>query len=187
MVYITTSRKPSQITRRLTRFLAIALGGMKENRGKRSVQEIIERAQAKGHYRCLLIYEHKGNPSKLCFLEEGKWLPAICLTSIVESLREPSRRLPGLSKITATGSLAKKMAQLFEKNDELLQGLELRITDTQITFWLDGSQTGPVLRIAGLEEPIEEDEEEKTQTKASDAQNEKQGESIEDDEGKEEE
>jgi rRNA maturation protein Rpf1 len=75
-MYITSSRKPSLITKRLGRTFARLLPrGAYENRGKKNVDEIAARAKALGKSRALLIYENKGNPEKLVFMEIGKeWM-----------------------------------------------------------------------------------------------------------------
>ncbi len=71
-VFVTTSRKPSQLTRRVARYLGRVIGKY-ENRGKRSLAEVASRADAAGYSRLLLVYEKKGNPSELSFYEGG-WL-----------------------------------------------------------------------------------------------------------------
>ena len=48
MLYVSTSRKPTQKTRILAKWLARLLGGGSENRGKRSVGEIAQRMGGKG-------------------------------------------------------------------------------------------------------------------------------------------
>ena len=158
MVYVTTSRKPSLTTRRLAKELARALRAESENRGKRSVQEILERAEAKGHSRCLLIYEDNGNPSKLCFLEKGKWLPCLLLKGIsfaeAEEKQGKKRRLPGVSKTIAEDAEGREMAGLFEEcvNEEIGEGVEIKANKNEISFWLARERVGPVLKIKGVEE-----------------------------------
>jgi rRNA maturation protein Rpf1 len=82
-VFVTTSRKPSQLTRRVARFLG-RVTGKYENRGKRSLAEVAARAGAAGYSRLLLVYEMKGNPSVLSFYEGGWLEPLIELRGLKE-------------------------------------------------------------------------------------------------------
>lgn len=84
MIYITTSRKPSQLTRRIARYLGRVFGTY-ENRGKRSMAEIVARANTAGYTRIMFMYEKKGNPSELSFYED-EWLePLIKIRGVKEN------------------------------------------------------------------------------------------------------
>ena len=75
-LYITSSRKPSVLTRRLIRTLAHLVGAVIENRGKRDFDAIAERAAHFGCTRLALVYESHGNPSRIAFYDllGNKWI-----------------------------------------------------------------------------------------------------------------
>jgi hypothetical protein len=113
-MYLTTSRKPSLTTKRLCRVLARLLPrGTYENRGKKSIEDVVSRAKKLGKSRVLLIYEHKGNPDKMTFMEIGKewnWLsPEIRI--------EKLGKLPILNSrtnhIKLDGEMEEKLENLF--------------------------------------------------------------------------
>lgn len=161
MLYITTSRRPSVLSRRLVKQLARMLRAESENRGKRSVQQIIERAEAKGYSRCLLVYEEHGNPSKLSFLERGEWLPSIAVKSVsfAQGEEKERRRLPGLGKIVAKDAAGKEIAELFEtpeakeKMAENEGGVEMHAGSHEISFYFEGKKVGPTIKVKGIEQP----------------------------------
>lgn len=157
------------LSRKLAKQLARVLRGESENRGKRSIAQTLERAQAKGFSRCLIIFEEHGNPSKLCFLEEGQWLPAILVKSVSFEEKEGSeagkkRRLPGLREIVAEDAEGERIKQLFEtpeaveKMSENHGGMEMRASAAEISFWLQGEKIAPAIKISGIEEPQNTDE-----------------------------
>ncbi|WP_455645145.1 hypothetical protein [Methanosphaera sp.] len=61
---ITTSRKPSQITRRFAQFLKHYFNAVYINRGKSSFKKVVNQAN-KENSRLLVITETKGNPSSI--------------------------------------------------------------------------------------------------------------------------
>ncbi len=65
MMFITTSRKPGQLTRAIARTLADALGGHYLNRGKAGVQSVLGEADEAGADKVLFVWERYGNPSRL--------------------------------------------------------------------------------------------------------------------------
>ncbi|RMD65771.1 hypothetical protein D6833_02410, partial [Candidatus Parcubacteria bacterium] len=69
MCYITTSRKPSPITRRLARTLANIFGLFYESRGKRNFDSVRRRALKHGCGRVAFLYESHGNPHELLVIE----------------------------------------------------------------------------------------------------------------------
>ncbi len=167
MIYITTSRKPSVLSRRLVKQLARMLRAESENRGKRSVAETLERAQAKGYTRCMLVYEEHGNPSKLSFLEKGEWLPSISIKNASFAVGEEKerRRLPGLWKIHAKDAVGEQIAALFEtpqaseKMGETLGGVEMHASSSEISFSFEGKKVGPTIKVRGIEQPQKIDSE----------------------------
>ncbi|MCX8206158.1 MAG: hypothetical protein N3H30_02920 [Candidatus Micrarchaeota archaeon] len=73
MPYITTSRKASQVSRRLARSLSNFFPGAHyENRGKRGMDSVLARARELGFTRVVLIYESHGNPGEIEFIDVGE-------------------------------------------------------------------------------------------------------------------
>lgn len=149
-IYVTTSRKPSVLTRRLTRWLVALLGGKTENRGKRSIAEIVERAAALGISRVLVIGEDHGNPRKLSFLENGEWCQSLLLSG-VESPSDKPRMFSGAGGV-ATDAVGKKVLELLDLEDE--GGAELVATASckELSFSLRGEPIGPRVKIRRLAE-----------------------------------
>lgn len=151
MLYVSTSRKPSLPTRRLSRWLEIFFGGECENRGKRSVEEIVARAEAKGYKRILLVFESHGNPSELVFLEKENWLGKIVLRSVAfpkeKSLRIPQSASRGGAALDVAGEKMLSLFGLKQKSPRVL----LRASSSQISFSLDGIACGPLLKTTGVE------------------------------------
>ena len=62
---ISTSRKPSQITRRFAQFLKHYFNGIYINRGKSSFSKVVNQAKQHENSLLLVITETKGNPSSI--------------------------------------------------------------------------------------------------------------------------
>ena len=62
---ISTSRKPSQITRRFAQFLKHYFNGVYINRGKSSFSKVINQAKNYENSLLMIITETKGNPSSI--------------------------------------------------------------------------------------------------------------------------
>ncbi|KZX16457.1 ribosomal biogenesis protein [Methanobrevibacter cuticularis] len=72
---ISTSRKPSQKTRAFCKNLSHALGFDYINRGKMSLRDLQLKSSQLGYDSLVLVYEMKGNPSKITFFSnEGEEL-----------------------------------------------------------------------------------------------------------------
>jgi rRNA maturation protein Rpf1 len=72
-MYITTSRKPSDTTRRLARTIANFIG-IYENRGKKTIEDVVTRADELGENRVMIISQSGGNPNSLSFISvDGEW------------------------------------------------------------------------------------------------------------------
>ena len=65
---ISTSRKPSQKTRKFCKNLSHAFDYDYTNRGKSSIRDLLVKSKELGRNGLLLIYEIKGNPSKMTFI-----------------------------------------------------------------------------------------------------------------------
>ncbi len=149
MIYVTTSRKPSQATRRLAKWLALLFGGESENRGKRGVGEVVERASRKGFLRVLFIYEAKGNPSKLVFFDEEKgWLePEIIIVGANIPVVKGAR-LPGRARMVAVDKGGKVVEELLGSKaiEEGEDFVEVKASAREIFFEYGGKRVGPVLK-----------------------------------------
>jgi U3 small nucleolar ribonucleoprotein protein IMP4 len=66
---ISTSRKPSQKTRTFCKNFSHAFGFDYTNRGKSSLRDLLFKASGLGHDSLVLVYQIKGNPSKLTFYD----------------------------------------------------------------------------------------------------------------------
>ncbi len=64
---ISTSRKPSQKTRTFCKNFQHAFGFEYVNRGKSSLRDLLIKTSQLGHKSLVLVYQIKGNPSKLTF------------------------------------------------------------------------------------------------------------------------
>jgi hypothetical protein len=92
-MYITTSRKPSDATRKLARLLSNFLG-IYENRGKKSIADIVTRADELGYSRVVMLSERRGNPDSLSFIkvaEEWSWMDPEIMISVKQPTPEMSR------------------------------------------------------------------------------------------------
>lgn len=164
-LYITTSRKPSQATRKLARWLALLANAASENRGKRSVGDCVERARALGMTRLLFVYEKQGNPVELAFYdasaqtegesEGGAWLePSIAILGV--SFPEEKQKLGRAFKhvrvkpLDAEGEEVEKLFAFEQEEFEQVGARELvEITagGGKLSFKIAGKQVGPVLKI----------------------------------------
>ncbi|MFH0817139.1 MAG: hypothetical protein V1909_00720 [Candidatus Micrarchaeota archaeon] len=108
-MYLSTSRKPSILSKRLCKTLSALLPrGIYENRGKKSIEEVADRARKLGKSRVLLLYEHHGNPDKFQFMDVGKnweWL-------------SPEVKITKLGQIPQLKSKTKELRLEGEKNKE---------------------------------------------------------------------
>jgi hypothetical protein len=162
-LYVTTSRKPSVQTRKLARWLERLLGAACENRGKRSVEEVVARAAERGLSRVLFVHEARGNPSELVFRDEARgWLePSIAISGVVMPERSKRVRVPKEVKAKPLDAAGEKIAALFgledaieeEEKEEEKEGeaLALVASAREIFFEApDGERVGPVIKIARL-------------------------------------
>ncbi|MFA4946130.1 MAG: hypothetical protein WC607_01130 [Candidatus Micrarchaeia archaeon] len=146
---VTTSRKPGALTRRLARWLGRFLGDC-DNRGKSPLSDIVARAESKGYSRVLFIYERHGNPCELSFYEEDWIEPAVQITGIdwVEA-KEP--RLPAAAFATGKDATGKKIAALFALEKPEGRAVEIKASENEISFTVNGERVGPKLKIKVIE------------------------------------
>ena len=122
-MYVTTSRKPSILSKRLCRALsALFPRGIYENRGKKSIEEVADRARQLGKSRVLLLYEHQGNPDKMQFMNVGtdwEWLtPEVKITKLgqIPQLKMKTK------EIRLEGEKKEELAKLFNFEDSSNDG-----------------------------------------------------------------
>ncbi len=111
-VFISTCRKPRPRTRKVAKLLAVLLDSKYENRGKRSVGDVVARAGAAGFSRVAFLHESHGALSSIEFCEEGKgWLEEIILVRQVE-VPEAKSRVPKELVFEAVDGAGRRMADL---------------------------------------------------------------------------
>ena len=108
-IYISTARKPTQNTRILAKALSRLLKAEYENRGKRSMSDIVQRAENLGCRRLAFIYERHGSPTRIAFYEDG-WLPEEIRIKHFEVLK--GKRMEGALHIEAADKGGEKMQEL---------------------------------------------------------------------------
>ena len=85
---ISTSRKPSQKTRKFCKNLAHALGSTSVNRGKMNMRELLLKALQLDEFNLAIVNEIKGNPSKITFYSNnGEVLLVILISASIENER----------------------------------------------------------------------------------------------------
>ena len=83
---ISTSRKPSQKTRKFCKNLAHATGSTSVNRGKMNMRELLLKALEVDEYNIAVVNEIKGNPSRISFFSnKGELLLTILIGASEES------------------------------------------------------------------------------------------------------
>ncbi|WP_406531808.1 Brix domain-containing protein [Methanobrevibacter sp.] len=83
---ISTSRKPSQKTRKFCKTLARTTDSTSVNRGKMNMRELLLKALELDEFNLAIVNEIKGNPSKITFYSnKGEILLVILISASVES------------------------------------------------------------------------------------------------------
>ena len=79
---ISTSRKPSQKTRKFCKNLAHATGSTSVNRGKMNMRELLLKALEIEEFNLAIVNESKGNPSRISFYSnKGQLLLTLLITA----------------------------------------------------------------------------------------------------------
>ncbi len=151
MILVTTSRKPSRPTRRFGRNLASVLPyGEYVNRGKGSIEDIVERAYVEGFLRVLIIGETKGNPSIIRGIKVGEtweWIGQIYISVLsygerikvdAESLGVETESFPQLKDFFDVYGSEEPDILLVER-------------DGIVHFEMNGEVVGPRFRVKGIE------------------------------------
>ncbi|MFH1107324.1 MAG: hypothetical protein V1787_05510 [Candidatus Micrarchaeota archaeon] len=121
--FVSTCRKPRQRTRRIARLLALLLGSKYENRGKRSVGEVMERADLAGFSRVAFLHERHGALSRIEFYDAGLgWLPEILEVKGAE-IPESRFRVPPEFSFKAEDRGGGEIARLFQMAQSEVEGL----------------------------------------------------------------
>lgn len=116
---ISTSRKPSQKTRKFCKTLARATGSTSVNRGKMNMRELLLKALEVDEFNIAIVNEIKGNPSKITFYSnKGEILLVILISVVLEN--EKLNIAPSRLKIIST----------FNKLDILSDILDLELVDS---------------------------------------------------------
>ncbi|MFH1200223.1 MAG: hypothetical protein V1708_04090 [Candidatus Micrarchaeota archaeon] len=122
--FISTCRKPRQLTRSIARLLSLFVGSGYENRGKRSVAEVMSRAGGKGFSRVAFLHERHGALSSIEFYEEkAGWLPEI-LEVKAAKVAESRHRVPKEMLVRASDAVGEKIAGLFAVEGSKVEGIE---------------------------------------------------------------
>ena len=83
---ISTSRKPSQKTRKFCKNLARTTGSTSVNRGKMNMRELLLKALEVDEYNLAIVNELKGNPSRISFFSnKGELLLTILIGATIEN------------------------------------------------------------------------------------------------------
>lgn len=143
---VTTSRKPSVLTKRFGRLLAKLLPfGLYENRGKMNVAEVAARAYTLGKSRACIVHEMKGNPVSLVFMTAGdswQWLsPELYISKIKIAKESPAHPCESIS---IEGKMKREMENLVlpksrEIEDEEAE-VKLQADEEMISFTIDGKE-----------------------------------------------
>lgn len=85
---ISTSRKPSQKTRKFCKNFAHATGSTSVNRGKMNMRELLLKALEVDEFNLAIVNEIKGNPSKITFYSnKGEILLVILIGATIDNER----------------------------------------------------------------------------------------------------
>ena len=144
---ISTNRKPSLTTRRLVRQTAGMLPGSEyQPRGKSSIENLAERARAKGLSSLVLFYEQKGNPSRIEFIRVSptgwEWDPTVLLVKNVKLQAEKTRN--GEEGVAVDG----EFCELF--SPEIFEDSEFKFTanSSRMSFMKGREIVGPIILIS---------------------------------------
>ncbi|MBQ6099162.1 MAG: ribonucleotide-diphosphate reductase subunit beta [Methanobrevibacter sp.] len=99
---ISTSRKPSQKTRKFCKNLARLTDSTSVNRGKMNMRELLLKALEVDEFNLAIVNEIKGNPSKITFYSNKGEVLLVILISVVlenEKLNMAPSQLKVVSKI----------------------------------------------------------------------------------------
>ena len=156
MILITTSRKPGRKTRTFSRDLQRALpNSLYINRGKGSIEDIVELALAQGFMRILIVGETKGNPSLIRTLElegEPRWGIQIYINPIKFCRDLPCGGNEGDFLRVESEKFGDVLNRVFGYPVQEGEPVVLREEKSIVEFLYDGKPVGPVFRLRGWDE-----------------------------------
>ena len=116
---ISTSRKPSQKTRKFCKTLARTTDSTSVNRGKMNMRELLLKALEVDEVNLAIVNEIKGNPSKITFYSNKGEVLLVLLISITMDNNEKLNIAPSQLKIVSS----------FDKLNVLSDILDLELVD----------------------------------------------------------
>ena len=116
---ISTSRKPSQKTRKFCKDLAHATGSTSVNRGKMNMRELLLKALELDEINLAIVNEIKGNPSKITFYSNKGEVLLVLLISVSMENNEKLNIAPSQLKIVSS----------FDKLNVLSDILDIELVD----------------------------------------------------------
>ncbi len=116
---ISTSRKPSQKTRKFCKTLARTTDSTSVNRGKMNMRELLLKALELDEINVAVVNEIKGNPSKITFYSNRGEVLLVLLISVSMDNNEKLNIAPSQLKIVSS----------FEKLNVLSDILDLELVD----------------------------------------------------------
>ncbi|MCS7109269.1 MAG: hypothetical protein NZ903_00535 [Candidatus Micrarchaeota archaeon] len=137
-MYVTTSRKPSLSTKILAYNIANFLNSKYEHRGKKSIEDVIARAEELGYDRIIVVSEQKGNPYKLAFIDAKTmmWIfPFIIFSTNTSNLKRLGKIGKEVEKVVSGGERARVISSLFDTPEPATDDTtKLIISDDYILF-----------------------------------------------------
>ena len=116
---ISTSRKPSQKTRKFCKTLARTTGSTSVNRGKMNMRELLLKALELDEINLAIVNEIKGNPSKITFYSNKGEVLLVLLISVSMENTEKLNMAPSQLKIVSS----------FDKLNVLSDILDIELVD----------------------------------------------------------
>ena len=110
---ISTSRKPSQKTRKFCKNLAHATGSRSVNRGKMNMRELLVKALELDEFNLAIVNEIKGNPSRITFYSNKGEVLLIILVGITTD-NEKMNIAPSQLKIVSEVEALDKLSEIFD-------------------------------------------------------------------------
>ena len=110
---ISTSRKPSQKTRKFCKNLAYATGSTSVNRGKMNMRELLLKALEVEEYNLAVVNEIKGNPSRISFFSNKGELLLTLLIGVTMD-KEKTNIAPSQLKMVSEVKKLDVLSEIFD-------------------------------------------------------------------------
>lgn len=111
---ISTSRKPSQKTRKFCKTLARTTDSTSVNRGKMNMRELLLKALELDEINLAIVNEIKGNPSKITFYSNKGEVLLVLLISISMDNNEKLNIAPSQLKIVSSFDKLNVLSDIFD-------------------------------------------------------------------------